>query len=292
MTVRKVCVVFLVLLVAMLASTASAQVTSIPASDVIAYFGSQNDAVQISNPTGFNPWPAAGPNPPAFYGTINQLPGVPAPPGSIPPSNITPFAPTASGSSFNDGFGNLATSNILGLISGSSGTADDALVAMNMNLIQTSGGYAYEQMNFDIDYTVSNLVNTTGTAGTLPGLVTRTYTVTGTVGNTAGSWVAFGGQMNFWNGTTNASLGAPLLFNYFNGSAGTFSASVTASSAIAAVNFPDVLRITGDFFLIGDPSTIQVQSVPEPSTMVLLASASAGLLFCGRRRRAKARASR
>ena len=98
--------------------------------------------------------------------------------------------------------------------------------------------------------------------------------------------------MNFWNGTTNASLGAPLLFNYFNGSAGTFSASVTASSAIAAVNFPDVLRITGDFFLIGDPSTIQVQSVPEPSTMVLLASASAGLLFCGRRRRAKARASR
>jgi len=273
-----------------LSSTARAQVTSIAGSNVDAYFGSLNDTNQVSNPIGLNPWPAAGPNPPPFYGTINQLPGVPSPPtGSAPSSNVSPFSPINSTSFFNDGFGNTASSAISGFIAGSTGTADDAQIGLFMTLTQTTGGYAYEQLNYDIDFNVSSLVNTTGTAGTLPGLVTRTFTVSGSVSTASGSFVAFGGQMEFWDGTTNTSLGAPLLFNYFNAAPGAFTATVSGSSSINAVNFPNVLRITGDFFLIGDPATITVNSVPEPSTLAL---AALGISCClARLRRKRARVS-
>ncbi len=259
-------------------SVARAQVTAVAGSNVDAFFGSQNDGYQVSNPTGLNPWPPAGPNSPAFYGTINQLPGVPSPPaGNVPPSNVTPFSPTNSTSFFNDGFGNTANSAISGFISGSSGTADDAQVGLFMTLAQSAGGYAYEQLNYDIDFNVSSSVNATGTAGTLPGLVTRSFIVSGSVSNSSTAFVAFGGEMSFWDGTTNTSLGAPLLFNYFSSAPGAFTATVNASSVIGAVNFPDVLRITGDFFLIGDPSTISVTAVPEPSALVLGALGICGL---------------
>ncbi len=280
---RRRCAVFIFAL-ALLGSTARAQVTAVAGSNAEFYFGSQNDAYQVSNPTGLNPWPAAGPNPPAFYSTITQLPGVPAPPlGNVVPSNVYPFSPINATGNFNDGFGNTAGSAIAGFISGSSGTADDAQVGLFMTLTQTAGGYAYEQINYDIDFNVTNIVNATGTAGTLPGLVSRAFTVSGTVGSSAGGFVAFGGEMNFWDGTTNTSLGSPLTFNYFSNSPGAFTASVTGSSVIGAVNFPDVLRITGSFFLIGDPSTITVQSVPEPASLTLAATAVCGLLLMARR---------
>jgi hypothetical protein len=93
--------------------------------------------------------------------------------------------------------------------------------------------------------------------------------------------------MDFWDATTNTSLGAPLLFNYFSATPGAFTASVSASSLIAAVNFPDVLRITGDFFLIGDPSSITVNSapVPEPATFALAAVGLACVAGFARRKR-------
>ena len=266
------------------ATLCQAQVTNIVATDTQSYFGSNNDTYQASNPTGLNPWPAAGPNAPAFYGTVNQLPGVPSPPGgNVAPTNASPFWPFNGTSFYNDGNGNTASSAISAFISGNTGTADDAQIGLFMTLNQTTGGYAYEQINYVVDFNVSSLVNSTGTAGTLPGLVSRSYTVSGNVGTTG--FVAFGGQMNFWDGTTNASLGAPLLFNYFNANAGAFTATVNGSSFINAVNFPSTLRITGDFFLIGDPSYITVTSVPEPSTLALTAIGAAALLIRVARRR-------
>jgi hypothetical protein len=266
------CLVLVV--VSALSSVARGQVTTVNATDTQAYFGSLNDAYQASNPTGLNPWPAAGPNAPAFYGTVNQLPGVPSPPGgNVAPTNASPFWPFNATSFFNDGNGNTASSAISAFVAGNTGTADDAQIGLFMTLNQTTGGYAYEQINYVVDFNVSSLVNATGTAGTLPGLVSRSYTVSGSVGTAAGSFVAFGGQMNFWDGATNASLGPPLLFNYFNSQTGAFTATVNASSFINAVNWPSTLRITGDFFLIGDPSTITVTSVPEPSALALLGSA-------------------
>ncbi|MBX9655775.1 PEP-CTERM sorting domain-containing protein, partial [bacterium] len=204
------------------------------------------------------------------------------------PSNVTPFFPINATAFLNDGMGNTGSSAISAFIAGSTGTADDAQIGLFMTLNQTFGGYAYEQLNYVVDFNVSSLVNTTGTAGTLPGLVSRTYTVSGNVGGTTG-FVAFGGEMNFWDGTTNTLLGPSLLFNYFNNSPGAFTATVSASSFINAVNFPDVLRITGDFFLIGDPSTITVTSVPEPSTMILGAVGMAGIGILGIGRRLRSR---
>lgn len=264
---------------------AMAQVTSIAGSNAEAYFGSLNDTYQASVPTGLNPWSPAGPNPPAFYGTINQLPGVPSPPtGNVAPSNVSPFFPFNATAFFNDGMGNTASSAISAFIAGNTGTADDANIGLFMTLNQTTGGYAYEQINYVVDFNVSSLVNSTGTAGTIPGLVSRTYTVSGNVGGTTG-FVAFGGEMNFWDGTTNTLLGPSLLFNYFNNAPGAFTATVSASSIINAVNFPDVLRITGDFFLIGDPSTITVNSVPEPGTFILASLGMTGLGIVGIQRR-------
>lgn len=276
-------VVFAMAVSSLFTGTARSQVTNIAGTDTQSYFGSLNDTYQASNPTGLNPWPAAGPNLPAFYSTINQLPGVPSPPGgNVAPTNASPFWPFNGTSFYNDGNGNTASSAISAFISGNTGTADDANIGLFMTLTQTTGGYAYEQINYDIDFNVSSAVNVTGTAGTLPGLVSRSYTVSGTVGGSSG-FVAFGGMMSFWDGTTNTSLGAPILFNYFNNAPGAFTATVSGSSFINAVNFPDVLRITGDFFLIGDPSTITVNSVPEPSTFVLSATAVVCLLAYRRR---------
>ena len=271
--------------------TAQAQVTGTLGSDVTTYFGSQADSYQMSNPAGLNPWTPVGNNPPAFYASIPQLPNVPGPPaGNVAPSNVTPFAPIPSSSSYNDGYGDTAASTILGLVAGPSLTAQAAMVDLlgssGMTLTETVGQYAYEQVNFDIDFSVSNIVNTiTGTTGTIGGVVTDTYAVSGLVGTGVGAFAAFGGQLNFWDATTNTSLGAPLTFNYFNNVGGAFGGTATGSTFVAAVPSPDVLRITGDFFVIGDPSSIQVQSVPEPSTLLLFALGSLGLSALGRRRR-------
>jgi hypothetical protein len=267
------------------AQAADAQVVSIAGSSTQAYFGSMNDTYQASSPAGFNPWPAAGPNPPIFYSTISQLPGVPNPPGgNTAPTNPTSFFPFNGTAFFNDGNGNSASSGISTFIAGNTGTADDAQIGLFMTLTQSTGGYAYEQINYVVDLNVSSLVNIYGTAGTIAGMVSRSYSVSGNIGGPVG-FVAFGGEMNFWDGTTNTSLGAPLQFNYFNNQVGPFTATVNASSFITGVDFPNVLRITGNFFLIADPSTITVVSVPEPSGAALAAIAVVGLI--GLRRRFK-----
>jgi hypothetical protein len=258
--------------------TACGQVTATLGSNVDAYFGGLSDGYQASNPAGLNPWTPVGLNPPAYYSTVYQLPNIPGPPpGNVAPSNVTTFAPIPSSSSFNDGFNDTTSSTIQGLVSGPGYTANAAVVnllAPGMTLQEVTGTYDYEQLNFDIDFSVSAFVNIYGTAGTIGGLVTRTYSVSGLVGSGPGDFVAFGGEMNFWDATTNTSLGSPLTFNYFNGVGGAFSGTATGSTFVAAVNTPDVLRITGDFFVIGDPSLINVESVPEPSTLVL------GALVC------------
>ncbi len=276
------------LLVAALAllGSAQAQVTGTLGSDVTTYFGSQADSYQMSNPAG-PAWTPVGNNPPPYYASIPQLPNVPSPPGgNVTPSNVTPFAPISSTSSYNDGYGDTASSTILGAV-GPPYTAQGAMVELlggGMTLTETVGQYAYEQVNFDIDFSVANFVNVFGTAGTLGGVVTDSYAVSGLVGTGVGAFAAFGGQLNFWDATTNTSLGAPLDFNYFNNVGGLFSGTATGSTFVAPVNSPDVLRVTGDFFVIGDPSSIQVQSVPEPTTLLLFALGSLGLLALGRRR--------
>ena len=117
--------------------------------------------------------------------------------------------------------------------------------------------------------------------------MTRSFSISGSVG----SYVDFGGQMNFWDVPTSgpAIFMGQLLFSYNNVSPGAFSTTVTSSGLITAppgyVNSPDVIRITGDFFVAGDPSSISVESAPEPSTFVLAGLGIVGLAVTVRRRR-------
>jgi PEP-CTERM motif-containing protein len=265
-------------------NASQALIVSVGPSNVDTFFGSQSDAYQNSNPVAGS-WSAIGPGPYAGPGLPAGVPAAPA--GNVVPSNITPLAPTPSISSFNDGGGNLANSGIVAYVGGPNSLVDDAQIGMFMNLTQTgSSAYAYEQLNYAADYSLTNIVDAAGVlTGASPSNVSRSFAISGSVG----SWVEFGGIMNFWDVPT---AGAPtllgsLLFSYYNASPGTFSTVVSSSSLIGStpVTNPDLIRVTGDFFVAGDPSSISVQSVPEPSSLLLAALGIVGLLTVARRRR-------
>lgn len=276
----------------LLPSAGWAAIIGTPNSNVDAYFGSQSDAYQDSNPLAGS-WPAspilAFPPPPIAY-ALTSVPGT-SPNPNVVPSNITPFSPTASFSSFNDSSGNTATSGIVGFI-GSTNTMDDAQIGLQMVLNQSSSspGYVYEQLNYSIDYSLANTPNTAGfISGLLTSLVTRTFSVSGSVG----SWVYFGGQMDFWDVPTSGpavNMGT-LLFNYLNVAPGPFGATVSGTGTIGpgntawGIDAPDTLRITGTFLIAGDPSSITVNTVPVPAGIWLFGSAL-GLLGASRRRAA------
>ena len=263
---------------------AHATVSGISASNADAYFGSQSDANQASNGVIVPPWTPVGPGPVPTGTTF--LPGIPAIPSpSATPAGLNPFAFTPSNANFSDVPGNIAQSSIVGLIGGPNSVIDDAQIAMSMYLNQVGTQYAYEQINYAIDYSLTNTLNSAGTLnGANGGFVSRSFNVSGNVG----SFVDFGGEMDFYQiiGGVPTSLGQ-LTFAYSNASPGAFSTVVTGSGIIGSgvtVNNPDFLRITGDFFVKGDPSSISVQSVPEPSALALLGLGAIGLLKRNRRR--------
>ena len=144
-------------------------------------------------------------------------------------------------------------------------------------------------MNYSIDYDLVNTPNTAGfLSGVLPSIVTRSFAIFGSVDTLPGSYAQFGGEMNFWSvsGGSPTSMGPALTFSYLNTSGGAFSTVVSSSGLIGSVpvNNPDSIRITGTFYIAGDPSSITVQSVPEPSSLALLGLGALGLVKRNRRR--------
>jgi hypothetical protein len=267
-----------------------AAINSVLTSNVDAYFGSQSDGYQDRFPLSLpSSWPAVGSGPYPVTATY-VITSAPPPPASLIPTNVTPFGGAGSLTNFADVPGNSALSFIQGYIAAPGNTIDDAQIALKMQINQVgASSYAYEQLDYNIDYSLVNTPNSAGfISGVLPGLVTRAYSVSGNVGTGPGSYAQFGGEMNFWSvsGGVPTSIGT-LLFSYLNTTpGGAFSTIVTSSGTIGsiAVNSPDSIRITGAFYVAGDPSSITIQSLPEPSALGLVCMGGVSLLRRARRR--------
>ncbi len=270
-------------------SRAHAALNTVLVSNVDAYFGSQSDLYEDRFPLSLPPsWLPVGPGPYLPTATF-LIASAPPPSPFFAPSGVTPFSGPGSFSSFADVPGNSAFSLIQGYIAPLGDFIDDAQIGLFMSINQVgASSYAYEQLDYSIDYDLVNSPNSAGfLSGVLPSNVTRSFNVFGNVGTAPGSYAQFGGEMNFWSvsGGTPTAMGT-LNFSYLNLAGGAFSTVVTSSGTIGSIpiNNPDFIRITGSFYVAGDPSSITVQSAPEPSSLGLLGMAGLGLLRRFRRR--------
>ena len=163
---------------------------------------------------------------------------------------------------------------------------------MYLNQGTGSIGYAYEEAEFAIDYSVG----TGGLAGGIGG--PNPYLV---YGNFAGSggYAEFGGQVNYWwiptsqNSLGVVTYGNPTLLGQLD-----YDTQLTGPGAFAATSNgtwtglsgvssgPGILELTGEFYLAGDPGfSISVEAVPEPLTMVTVGMGVVALGGYIRRRR-------
>ena len=70
-----------------------------------------------------------------------------------------------------------------------------------------------------------------------------------------------------------------LTYNFLQSGGGAFSTTVNHSATVlAGASGVGFLQITGEMFVAGDPFSINVTSVPEPSTLWLAAAALVGLV--------------
>jgi hypothetical protein len=271
--------------------------------NVQAYFAADADSVHVTDPGTLPSWGSAGIGP--YAG--NSVPGVPGPPAApiygnqLAPSNSFYGGPYTS--SFTDGGSppTTATSTISESLPGGTSVASaNVLTSFTLNEPNNPpGGYAYEQIDFAADY---------GTYGVLTGGIggAPSFSVSGFNTGT-GSYAQFAGVVNYWwapsdtTYTPAASFTGPfsllgsLNYSWSSGGPGTFSATVAPTGSLLATPIgsgPGVLELIGDFYVAGDPSEINVEPVPEPSTWLLLAVALVPLGIWQFRRRCDGRLPR
>jgi hypothetical protein len=269
-----------------LPSTATAQIGNPFRADVQGYFAGGNDAFQQPTPGTLPPWTGPG----ATLGPypITGIPSVPA--ASLTPAYVDPWTPTLPGpvNNFLGGYswappaitlaGSTLNQAAIGYV-GPGGTAvSDAAILPRFDLNNTTSQNSYAQFRFENDFTYSGPL--TGGIGSSPTLLVS-YTTT--------TYVQFAGQVRYFSTSTTADgsvLGTwtPLGsvdydFSALGGSGSAIPVSPLLSSALAAPPAGDnMLALVGDFFVAGDPASIQVQPVPEPSTWVM---AGVGIVCAG-----------
>jgi hypothetical protein len=263
------------LLSAVITSTAVAQITGVVNSDVEAFFGSQSDAFQASEPPIGPPWPAnaAGPYPITGPAVPPLYAGFPNPNLSFTP-NI-PYDLGHVGPGFIDTQLTTASYSIIGNYAGGAFTGDAFAMTFGppISLFQPSSatGFAYEMIEFVMTYSV-------GPAGILGGLAPAyPFVATGNV--LPGGYAQFGAQVDYWwqpviPGTIIPSgpavnLGT-LQYSFLQVGGGAFNTVVNhAPTVLAGAGGVGFLQITGEMFVAGDPFSINVISIPEPSTLTL-----------------------
>ena len=149
---------------------------------------------------------------------------------------------------------------------------------MYLNQSPGATGYAYEEEEFAIDYSVGiNGLNPGTTLGVRPYLVFGNFQTPG--------FAEFGPDVNYWwmpiiPGST-LPAGPPVLLgslqydDYISSLGGpfvnlvpdTFGSNFLNGVASPAYGF---LELTGDMYLIGDPVSINVEAVPEPSSVAII----------------------
>lgn len=281
----------------LLTVAAQAQTITRVGDGVQAFFASQGNGYQASDPL-FGPFGAALVGP---YSVGLVLPTLPAAPtASLTPASGNPFAGVSYTSIFNDGQPlasvAMAQSTIDDFISGTPTFTSDVRISIpGWRLFQAAGAslWAYEQINFGSNYLIT--LN--------PGLLASTPSlpvfINGSVVAGGGAYVQFDGVIDYtWlpvtlntAGTITASgPAAPLgqlAYTFLQSGGGTFSTTLLSTGGLLATPAGDgVLALNGHMWLAGDPFEANVSTVPEPASMVLLV---AGAVLVAGRQRAGAR---
>lgn len=278
----------------LVAVSAQGQIITRYGDGVRAYFASQSDFFQDSDPTGATFGPAGlGP-----YTAGVVLPGLPAAPtASLTPAGGNAFAGGGWTSVFNDLLPfttySAAQSTIDDLLNTSPTITSDISIAIPAwRLFQAAGasGYAYEQINFGSNYLFTS--NPGLAAAPSPNLP---IFINGSVVTGGSAYIQFDGVIDYtWipvtiNTTGTITAGSPislgqLTYTFNQTGGGPFVQTLVSGGSLLATPFGDgVLALDGHMWIAGDPFEINVTTVvPEPASAVLLAL---GTLILGARRK-------
>lgn len=193
--------------------------------------------------------------------------------GGLPPINNTLPLTT-------DPIGDFAKGNITADVI--AGNYSLALNSVLLNQAPLNTGFADLIFTFSVEFQLD--------AAGLPSQPTifPNFTINGTVQNTAGSFAAVNGYIDYYGVNTAGTYGVLETVNYnalFN-TPGNFSgtvAGVPVNGTTPALVPNTTLTLVGRIDFTVDPANISVETVPEPSTIGLVVAGLLGLLGLRRR---------